>query len=89
MLTLKADKQHLLVELATAELGGKSGPTPEDQEVERLAGQLAGEKEALNRAILAASDTDLEIRRIQQDLVKLQRREQADRKELGLSLIHI
>lgn len=83
MLTLKADKQHLLVELATAELGGKSGPTPEDQEVERLAGQLAGEKEALNRAILAASDTDLEISRIQQDLVKLQRREQADRKELG------
>ncbi|MGS2663828.1 zinc ribbon domain-containing protein [Corynebacterium glucuronolyticum] len=83
MLTLDQDKQHLLVDLAAAELGGASGPTPEDLEVEKLGEQLAEEREAHSRAVLAASDIDLEIRRIQQDLVKLQRREQADRKELG------
>ena len=32
MLTLDQDKQHLLVDLAAAELGGASGPTPEDLE---------------------------------------------------------
>ena len=83
VLTLDQDKQHLLVDLAAAELGGASGPTPEDLEVEKLGEQLAEEREAHSRAVLAASDIDLEIRRIQQDLVKLQRREQADRKELG------
>lgn len=79
-------QQQLLLELANLERTQDLGIQPgreEQKEVDRLTAERDRQQEVAASAQRNVADVELDIRRIQDDMAKLQRRQAADREGLG------
>lgn len=82
---LTPEQQRELLELATLVMVEPSATpkTPEEQEVERLTAEVSRVRSAAASLGLSITEMEADVRRIQLDMSKLQRRETAAKQSLG------
>ncbi|APT85153.1 zinc ribbon domain-containing protein [Corynebacterium aquilae] len=84
---LRPDAQRILLQLATADVQ-RTGTQdlPEEEQYRQLIAERARLRDSHAASHMRAADTETELRRIDTDIAKLQRREKANIKGLGATL---